>query len=158
MWLQQQHLSAGRARVGVLRVITSVNPLKVTYQRPLVAQFAHPPVGFSSTLSLNQPRRTSSVQLISCRLDHVMRRPPPAGVVPGGHLRKGRLGPAPGVQDTLVVLATGAEAEHDGGAGWREDVGSVLARGAVLSRIVDLDRSDKRQVQEQAGRCIDTQT
>ena len=63
---------------------------------------------------------------------------PPAGVVPGGHLCKGRLGSAPEVEDALVVLAPGAEAERDEGAGGREDVRGVLARGAILFGVVDL--------------------
>ena len=51
---------------------------------------------------------------------------------------KGRLGSAPEVEDALVVLAPGAEAERDEGAGGREDVRGVLARGAILFGVVDL--------------------
>ena len=42
------------------------------------------------------------------------------------------------VSSTFMVLATGAEAERDGGAGWREDARCILASGAVLGGVVHL--------------------
>lgn len=66
-------------------------------------------------------------------------RPLPAGVVPRGHLRVGWLRPAPEVDDAFMVLATGAEAERDGGAGRREDARRIFARGAVLGGVVHLE-------------------
>jgi len=64
--------------------------------------------------------------------------PQPAVVVPRGHLRVCRLWPAPEVDDALMVLASRAEAEGDGGAGGREDARCILARGVVLGGVIHL--------------------